>query len=305
MMKPLNKKLPGVSNVPRPSVQQTAFMRQFKPLVAQAKNPPTPGISRVAPPAFRPQPVPKVLQKKATPQQSIKAATKPQPLKSLAANSKFNAAGVAQLTIWKYKDGAWVQHDNKPRDIPKYHFPEGKDSKPFDMFNDQSGDHKRSSIQMPRARPIVAEVAVQKLPAKEEAKRQANIKNEPNGFPAECRENKKEGTQSQAYIWNGGRWTQRGKAERPEGDLHAEQVAYMRHVAKDAKNERQWVLFVQNAAPCPERCIGYFTNESYQVAGFIFYVTGNKGGYSQSHQMPYPFTLWFVSGAMKKRAVNR
>lgn len=65
-MNPTNKKPPGARGVPQPFKQRETKVPQFKPVVAQLKTGvPTPGSNRpVAPPVYRPQPVPRVLQAK-------------------------------------------------------------------------------------------------------------------------------------------------------------------------------------------------------------------------------------------------
>ena len=64
-----NKKLTPPRGIPQPFNRQAGAVREFKPVVAQLKSTgPAPGSKRpVAPPVYRPQPTPKVLQTKTAP----------------------------------------------------------------------------------------------------------------------------------------------------------------------------------------------------------------------------------------------
>jgi hypothetical protein len=77
-MNPPNKKPPAARGIPLPFTQRNGPAHQFKPPVAQLKNAVSP-LRPVAPPVYRPQPVPRVLQTKKDHLRVVKAEFKASP----------------------------------------------------------------------------------------------------------------------------------------------------------------------------------------------------------------------------------
>jgi len=97
------------------------------------------------------------------------------------------------------------------------------------------------------------------------------------------------------YRSGGGRWTLKS-THKGVGGKHVEQKAYA-DLSADQKDG--WVAFVQNAAPCPEECRGYFKNLSKTTPGFIFVVTANHGGYCDNYDAKAPCVIYFVNDQIK------
>lgn len=108
-----------------------------------------------------------------------------------------------------------------------------------------------------------------------------------------------EGLSSTSYLYNGRRWSEKISCEQPGrgGGFHAEQLAYLQGLV--AAQRQGWIGFVQNGAPCPGKCRPYFEGESRKagISGFIFHITGDKGGYNANYGSPAtPFNLYIVNG---------
>ncbi len=105
----------------------------------------------------------------------------------------------------------------------------------------------------------------------------------------------------QPYYWNGNAWLKVGAACNPnkKARKHGEDVAWEAVKARRAS----WIAFMQNAPPCDDQCFGHFLDLSRTCAGFVFFVTDDKGGYfaaykklTQDDTLTLPFVLYMWKG---------
>ena len=115
-----NKKLPAAPPVyrpqPAPKVLQTKSALLPRPPAVQPRRAP------VAPPVYRPQPGPVVLQRKTVKPVAPVLAAKTPPSRSINPLNHF-ARQTIQRTIWRFSGGAWVNESASVEDTDTYPLP--------------------------------------------------------------------------------------------------------------------------------------------------------------------------------------
>lgn len=330
---------PAYGPQPAPKAAQTKNIQAPVGVGAAAKRPPASEVKGPVPtPAYRPQSAPRCLQlkgaggrkpqaaqpddKRQAPSASRRQPSKPAPPKSSPA-TRAGGVGVLQRMRWKFLgDNSWEPQDAFPEGAAIPPPPPRTEDNPVlahvrinDIYDDKNNilrnaagkmvllkggpDGKR--VRADDAPPPVAVAKTKAQPKKSGAgEKKAEVKEVRPPLPPVL--NFIKGLQSVSYMYKNMTWKQ--VEDGTPGSEHAE-VGLWNNIAKEKKWEgRAWIGFVQNGAPCGV-CYKFFRDESKRreskVAGFVFQVTADQGGYRSEPVYEHvrakkTFGIYFIGG---------